>query len=53
MFPGRIFKALKVRKTKNLENDYTRKKDSSGNPSNVLNRNLIGEDNNKFVVVQV
>ncbi|KAL0830697.1 hypothetical protein ABMA28_002831 [Loxostege sticticalis] len=50
---GRIFKALKVRKTKNLENDYTRKKDNSGNPSNVLNRNLIGEDNNKFVVVQV
>lgn len=49
-FTGRIFKALKVRKTRNNDSAFERKSDNT-NSSN--NKNLFAEDSNRFVVVQV
>lgn len=53
LFPGRIFKVLKARKTKNNDNVFGRNpNEANANITPNLKRNT-PEDNNKFVVVQV
>lgn len=48
---GRIFKALKTRKSRNTNNVFGRKSDQNASTSN--NKNLFTGDNNRFVVIQV
>ncbi|XP_063826822.1 protein inturned [Ostrinia nubilalis] len=51
---GRIFKALKVKRAKNLESNNGQKKDAGGtSAAQAQYKNILAEDNNKFIVIQV